>query len=344
VLIRNAVTLSLMLVVGAGAGLFIVYRREKGETLNLRDPEQRRWAAEKIREAVSSASAKALRSKDEIEKWLKVRGENLPDTQELLQRAIEYLEAPEHPADGREKVAAAGHVPAARPVEAATEPVRTVEPEQTAVKPPTEASAPENAPAAAPETPPTPETASPDAKPPEAAKLRPAAEHQTAASAKLPDTPAIWSGGAASDAAVPLQACRWDDPTCSAETVENPKDTAVPAEAPRPAAPHVQPAAAGTVKAPPGTPAAVSRREASPDYRTARDCFRKGLEHYKLSTPGTPAEQEKIALAETEFRSAQEAIGRYLDANPDDAEAEDFFVEINRFLYDCLKRKTVDAR
>ncbi|MHC4252658.1 MAG: hypothetical protein ACYS9X_26370, partial [Planctomycetota bacterium] len=75
-----------------------------------------------------------------------------------------------------------------------------------------------------------------------------------------------------------------------------------------------------------------------------RDEFRTGLEHWRAAgEPGSPREQEELALARERFTSAQEHLTRAQEGAPDDPEIEELLVDTNRFLYDCLKRLKVDV-
>ncbi|MBN1810171.1 MAG: hypothetical protein JW909_13990 [Planctomycetes bacterium] len=438
---RLAISLSAMVVLGVGAGLYIRHMNEKGTWLNPLEEEDRKWAREtledvrgkvtdkewtnaKWKDLKEKVSGRVMSSKEEIEKWLKSKNERIPDTQELLSRAIEYLE---------------------RPVEKESEPIAAVD-----------AGGPEKLAGAAREA--VEEDAPAVGQPGESepAKAVETAGGHDAREPVLPRGTALWSGTNPTDIRPATgAACEWDDPACAGNTVETTSDTlatetveaatgagdaGLPAPEGRDADPvyvkareHYEkglqlyegldadspeagatanraagefrkarkyaaeyvethpddkeagkflveierllfgfgysrpagPATAETKKPAEETPAlpdteptgetaesvpAEEETEVPADggagyfYSKAEEHFRKGLEHYRESLPGTPREREKLAAAEKEFREAQAYAGRYLDLKPDDAKAEEFFVEINRFLYDCLKRKVVDVR
>lgn len=76
-----------------------------------------------------------------------------------------------------------------------------------------------------------------------------------------------------------------------------------------------------------------------------REEFGAGFEHWRAAgEPGSPREQEELALAREHFTSAQEHLTRAQDGAPDDPRIEKLLVDTNRFLYDCLKRLKVDVR
>ena len=322
---------------GVGAWLFYTYQKEQGGTLNLANEEGREWAANKLKGAVSRMSAEAIRSKEDIEKWLASQNQQLPDTDELLKRAVAYLDRPVPVTDPWDPKAYEAAHPIVTTPSPAPEPVaaKSVESVPTAVKPATETN------------------------------VAPATVPATVTSSK-PSTPAT-------EATAIGATCPLNDPNCgkngtAADKPSSETPTAAPAtkvvvseaiplsDKPKPPVQAVEPVSSGVVEPAAETetveevvtpaPVAVAKspRDNSPEYRLAAEHFRKGLEQYKLSTPGTPNEQKQIALAEVEFRKAQEAAGKYLDAHPDDRKAEEFFTEINRFLYDCMKRTTLDVR
>jgi len=79
--------------------------------------------------------------------------------------------------------------------------------------------------------------------------------------------------------------------------------------------------------------------------REGRVEFRSGLEHWRAAgEPGSPREQEELALARERFTSAQDILTRAQERAPEDPEIEKLLIDTNRFLYDCLKRLKFDAR
>ncbi|MHC5057009.1 MAG: hypothetical protein ACYTKD_20215 [Planctomycetota bacterium] len=84
--------------------------------------------------------------------------------------------------------------------------------------------------------------------------------------------------------------------------------------------------------------------EAAEFLARGREEFRKGFEHRRAAgEPGSPREQEELALARDHFTSAQEHLTRAQEGAPDDPEIEKLLVDTNRYLYDCLKRLKVDV-
>jgi hypothetical protein len=339
---RFIVTITVIGALGVGAWLFYTYQKEHGGTLNLTKEEGRQWAADKLKGAVSKMSAQAIRSKEDIEKWLASQNQELPNTDELLKRAIAYLERPEPVTDPWDPKA----YEAAHPIVTAPSPSPTP---ASAITKPVEPS----------------KAVTATVKPAHETTVAPATVPATAISAK-PNAPAT-------EATAIGATCPLNDPNCgkSGTGVEKPASETSPvtpattvviseaiplSDKPEPQPQTIEPVSTGVVEpvtetetveeavAPAPVAAPKSSRDSSPEYKQAGEHFRKGLEQYKLSTPGTPNEQKQIALAEVEFRKAQEAAGKYLDAHPDDQKAEEFFTEINRFLYDCMKRKTLDVR
>ena len=339
---RFIITITVIGALGVGAWLFYTYQKEQGGTLNLAKEEGRQWAANKLKGAVSKMSVQAIRSKEDIEKWLASQNQELPNTDELLKRAVAYLDRPEPVTDPWDPKA----YEAAHPI--------------VTTPSPTPASAPS---VTRPVEPPKPITTT--TKPAHEMTIVPATIPTTATHAE-PNTPAT-------EATAIGATCPLNDPNCgkSGTAVEKPASEASPAapattvviseaiplsDKPKSQPQAVEPVSTGVVEpvtetetveetvTPAPVAAPKSPRDSSPEYRLAGEHFRKGLEQYKLSTPGTPNEQKQIALAEVEFRKAQEAAGKYLDAHPDDRKAEEFFTEINRFLYDCMKRTTLDVR
>jgi len=123
-------------------------------------------------------------------------------------------------------------------------------------------------------------------------------------------------------------------------------------------APDTVPAVAepsGAAEGPPETlpadtsPEPVATRAATEEeaalVRRGRAEFRSGLEHWRAAgEPGSPREQEELALARERFTSAQDILTRAQERAPDDPEIEKLLVDTNRFLYDCLKRLKFDVR
>jgi hypothetical protein len=79
-------------------------------------------------------------------------------------------------------------------------------------------------------------------------------------------------------------------------------------------------------------------------FEQGKEHFRKGLEHYRRSAPGKPDWLLHLKNATPEFEKAQSLMQDYADNHPEDKKAQDLFLDVNRFLYDCYKRTPLDIK
>ena len=95
-------------------------------------------------------------------------------------------------------------------------------------------------------------------------------------------------------------------------------------------APRPEPA----VQAPPPPPA-------NPALAEAQAVFREGLEHYRNTKHGSPDMQKELRESAKLFRKAQGLLSDAAQAEPKNGKIEELQVQVNRFLYDSLKRQTL---
>jgi len=95
-------------------------------------------------------------------------------------------------------------------------------------------------------------------------------------------------------------------------------------------------------------PPAVTRRAprpaSNPDLEKGRKLYEQGLSHFRNTRPANPKWQEELAVAGGLFTEAQGYLARAHDADPNNAAIEELQTNNNRFLYDCMKRKTLKLR
>lgn len=97
----------------------------------------------------------------------------------------------------------------------------------------------------------------------------------------------------------------------------------------------------GVAKSP--EPTAEATRGGTDAFARAKEEFRLGLEHWKAAgEPGSPHEQEELALARKHFTAAQELLEVAEKERPGDPAVESLQTDCNRFLYDCMKRTKLD--
>ena len=82
----------------------------------------------------------------------------------------------------------------------------------------------------------------------------------------------------------------------------------------------------------------------NPDLEKGRKLYEEGLSHFRKTRPVNPKWQEELAIAGGLFAEAQGYLARAHEADPNNAAIEELQTNNNRFLYDCMKRKTLNLR
>lgn len=119
-------------------------------------------------------------------------------------------------------------------------------------------------------------------------------------------------------------------PVTAPAPVPKPAPISVPQPAPKPA-PAPEPVAAPEPPPPP----------ANPELAEAQAALREGLEHYRLTRNECPEPQKELRESSKCFRKAQGLLVEAAKREPNNRKIEDLQVQVNRFLYDSIKRQTL---
>lgn len=145
--IKHLLLAAVFCAVGLGLGLVILRYRQEGRLLNPFDASEREWAKGELERVSGTVKRHLLNSRAALDEWFRKHKHSVPDTQELLRRAIAYLEAePAAPAGAASATPPAAPVPAAQKAAAPPPQPATAEPfaeEMRAIPPqPSEITAP----------------------------------------------------------------------------------------------------------------------------------------------------------------------------------------------------------
>lgn len=282
--------------VGVSIGLFVLHYMETGHHFNPLDKAQRDWAQSRIRSAAQDAQQRFLHTKEGLEDWFQKQKEELPDTDQLLKRAIAYLEK-EQDEKPLEEAPSAGETGKADEGTAAPAPPDFGTFETMPEKDASAKACPLEGPC---------ETATGEAAPAE-----------TAAEAPTVDTkPAEETGTAAAETG-PEEAAPAEVET-AAKPVEAPVEA--PAETPE--------AAAG-----PTVVAVVSAEERAATLDEAGKHFTKGKRHLMATMmPDRKDAVAELGKADRELRSAHQLLAAMLEKSPGDPDAEKMLAEVDGYI------------
>lgn len=264
-----------------------------------------------------------------VETWLKDRKVELPSTDDLLKKADDLL------ASARDKVDTAMTAPEASPLAPPPVPDPGKKPVQVAMVDPKPTPPPVTAPV--PTTPPTTPAPTPaPVQPPPLTTPRPEPPPLTAP--KPTPTPVTGPVGTPTPTPAPVTTPKPTQPPPPPVTTPKPEPPVVTVPVTvLPTTPGPRPDPEPEPAAPPPPPPPP----ANPQFAEAQAVFQEGLAHYRKTRHGAPDMQQELRESARLFRKAQGLLEDASRREPKNGKIESLQVEVNRFLYDSLKRQTL---